>query len=278
MRNNERRTGAPSPAPAGLNQQQGDSLSFVVPTEFVELPSRGQFYPEGHPLCGKDTIEIKFMTAKEEDILSSTTLLKKGLAISRLLQNLMVDKTIDADSLLSGDRDAIMIAARVSSYGPAYETNVFCSNCNASNNYVFDLKNAAMNEECFDNDMLQQKEIVFDSETKTFDLVLPQTGASVKLKLLSAADELKEEDLEKTKDNLITTTLLTFVSSIDGHTDKLTLKKFIESMPASDSRHIRKAYSKLVPKIGLSENFVCSACGDKKELEVPFKADFFWPR
>jgi hypothetical protein len=119
-------------------------FSFVVPTEFVELPSQGKFYPEGHPLRGARYIEIKQMTAKEEDILTSRTLLKKGVALDRVISNLIVDKRIDPDSLLVGDRNAIIIATRVSGYGNEYTTKVTCPNCATVQEYNFDLNDASI--------------------------------------------------------------------------------------------------------------------------------------
>ena len=106
-----------------------DTLSFVVPTEFVDLPSAGRFYPPSHPLHNKEHVEIKYMTAKEEDILTSQSLLEKGLALDRLISNLLVNKKINVDSLLVGDKSAILIAARSSGYGADYETDVGCPSC-----------------------------------------------------------------------------------------------------------------------------------------------------
>ena len=113
MRNNDERTGAvqqtDSPAPAQTQKGLSNNLSFVAPTEFVEIPSRGKFYPQGHPLHGKQTVEIKHMTAKEEDILTSQTLLKKGVALDRFLQSVMLDKSIDISTLLVGDKNALIV-------------------------------------------------------------------------------------------------------------------------------------------------------------------------
>ena len=126
-RNNEERfgprgdAGSESPAAALPNP-----LDFISPTEHVELPSQGKGYPQGHPLHGKETIEIKYMTAKEEDILSSRNLLKKGLAIERLIQSVICDKNVQAKDLLVGDRNAILIAARRSAYGNIYSIKVTC--------------------------------------------------------------------------------------------------------------------------------------------------------
>jgi len=119
MRNNQKRLRRAPRAEAVTSAQATPSLGFVSPTEFVELPSRGEFYPEDHPLHKQETVEIKFMTAKDEDILSSQALLKKGLAIDRLLESLMV-LDVDARTLLLGDRNAMLIAARISGYGSEY--------------------------------------------------------------------------------------------------------------------------------------------------------------
>ena len=97
-------------------------FNWSVPTEFVEIPSKGKFYPNGHPLHNLDTIEIKYMTAKEEDILSDRSLLKKGIAVDRALQNLIVNKAIKIDDLLVGDKNALLIAARKTGFGPEYTT------------------------------------------------------------------------------------------------------------------------------------------------------------
>ena len=126
MSRNKNRTGmgeipkpeASNPPPQVMNQGQSENpFSFVVPTEFVELPSKGIFYPENHPLHAKETIEIKQMTAKEEDILTSRALLKKGVALDRVISSIIMNKNISTNDLLVGDRNAILIAARVSGYG-----------------------------------------------------------------------------------------------------------------------------------------------------------------
>ena len=140
MRNNKNRLGQQSQTPADAAPQSIGALSYTVPTEFVELPSRGVFYPEGHPLSGQDTVEIKYMTAKEEDVLSSQALIKKGVVIERLLENLLVDKTISPKTLVVGDRNAIMVAARISAYGSEYETRITCPVCSTSLPFAFDLK------------------------------------------------------------------------------------------------------------------------------------------
>ena len=137
MRNNEERLGTKH-----QNQSSPSSttpLEFVTPTSFVELPSEGQFYSEDHPLNNQKTLEIKEMTAKEEDILTSRALLQKGVAIDRLVSSLVVDKSIKPESLLIGDKNAILIQARIGAYGQKYKSQITCPSCGEKSNYGFDL-------------------------------------------------------------------------------------------------------------------------------------------
>ena len=120
------------------NSIQQSSLSFAAPTEIVDLPSKGRFYPEGHPLCGKETIEIRYMTARDEDILTSPALLKKGVALDRLLDNVLVDKSYSSKDLLSGDRHALMYAVRITGYGPDYPAEISCVHCGSDFEHTFD--------------------------------------------------------------------------------------------------------------------------------------------
>ena len=111
---------------------------YDFPTEVLALPSKGLLYPEDSPLASGN-IEIKYMTAKHEDILTSPTLLKKGIAIERLIQDLIVDKNIKLDELLVGDKNALLVGARLTGYGPEYEANVTCVACGSTQKHKFDL-------------------------------------------------------------------------------------------------------------------------------------------
>lgn len=115
-------------------------FNWTNPTYFVDLPSKGKFYPPSHPLHGKEHVEIKYMTAKEEDYLTSQPLLRKGIAIDRVLESVLVDKSIDLDGLLLGDKNAIMVGARITGYGEEYSVNVTCPKCKADTNYEFNLE------------------------------------------------------------------------------------------------------------------------------------------
>ena len=275
MRNNQGRTRQSATTAPPPSAAAAAPITYAVPTEFVELPSRGKFYPEGHPLQGQETVEIKYMTAKDEDILSSQALLKKGLAIDRLVQNLMV-LDIDPDSLLIADKSAIMIAARISSYGCDYKSSVRCRECGETTEYDFDLKKTNLNENVFDEDILNQKSVRLNDEAKVFEVALPRSEVVVGIQFIDGHGERTIND-GIDGENSITTLISCVLASVDGKYDKISINKFIDIMPAADSRFIRGLYTDLTPNIDLKQEFVCKECDHSTEMEVPLTAEFFWP-
>ena len=284
VRNNEDRLGhkepgGSSPIPQIHQESQSSPFSFVVPTEFVVLPSRGKYYPEGHPLHNAETIEVSHMTAKEEDILTSKSLLRKGLAIDRLLQSVIVNKSINPASLLIGDKNAVIVATRIHAYGADYETKVTCPACNTTAKHGFDL-----NEVGYDHDGdLGAYEAVITEKGDNFVIALPKTNVKVEARLLTGHDEksLSEAAAMKRKHNLpealLTDQFRAFIVSVNGNTDPAYINSFVNAVPAADSRFLRSAYDKLVPNIDMSQQFNCNNCGYDTAMEVPLSADFFWP-
>lgn len=255
-------------------------MSFSVPTEFVELPSKGAFYLEGHPLQGVDSVEIKYMTAKEEDILTSKTLLKKNLTIDRLLRSILVNKQINPDDLLTGDKNALIISARITGYGSDYVTGISCPSCGKQDTYGIDLEqsleNAVQNSEESNDAAL--------TERGTFVVETPRTKAKVEIKLLNGHDEkrlLQAEDRRKKMklpESLATTTMSAFIVSVNGSTDPMYIGSFIENAPAADARYVREAYKALAPSVEMTFDFSCNECEHEQEMEVPLNAEFFWPK
>ena len=287
-RNNQNRFSAPHPdgdtppqATAPADDTRGDPLSFVVPTEFVDLPSHGAHYDSTHPLHGQDTIEIKFMTAKEEDILTSQTLLEKGIALDRLTDNLIIDKRIRQHSLLTGDKNAILIAARKSGFGEEYETSVTCPACNKADKYVYDL-NSAVVTSGLTLEELEDSEIAGDG-SGTFTITLPKNPVTVEFQLLTGAEEraianaAERRRKRKEPEQIITDQLKLIIVSVNGYKEAALIDRFVESMTLSDSRYLRDAYQKVNPNIELKEVFVCNECAHSDEINFPFTADFFWP-
>ena len=193
---------------------------YKFPTEVVDLPSKGYFYIDGHPLSsGK--VEIKYMTAKEEDILTSQNLIQQGTVIDVLLQALIVDKTINVHDLLVGDKNAIMVAARILGYGKEYE-------------FEYDGE-----EKSVDLSKLDAVKLDFSKFTKgknKFSFKLPTSERTITFKLLSGQDEKKIdaelkalEIISKSRSSELTTRLKTMLLSVDGESDKEYIINFVEN-------------------------------------------------
>ena len=296
VRNNEDRTGErraagaeapPQAAAPSPSAPPNKPLDFTTPTEFVDLPSRGRFYSEDHPLRGKDSVEIRYMTAKDEDILTSKSLLKKGVAIDRFLQNILVDKSIQLSSLVVGDKNAIIVAARLTGYGSDYNTKVACPACAETQEHSFDLDThtvTAGGTESLRENFEELSKEVDKTENNTWLVQCPKSKATVELKLLTGVEEnfmLKAQAMKKKQklpETLLTGQLRQMIVSVNGDATQPNINKFIDVMPAMDSRHVRTLYDKLMPNIDLTQEFECGSCGFAQDMEVPFTTDFFWPK
>jgi predicted RNA-binding Zn-ribbon protein involved in translation (DUF1610 family) len=280
-RNNLDRVGTPKmqdtgPPPQMTMTPGADALNFVIPTEFVELPSKGMFYPEGHPLHNKEEVEIKFMTAKEEDLLTSRPLLRKGLAIDRVLQSIIVDKRVHIDDLFIGDKNAMIVAARISAYGSEYSVKIPCPACGVSEKFEFNLEDYKVKY----SDDIEDTDAT-NTGNGTFVTTLPKTKVEVEMRLLNGHDEKKISQLNKKDKDLefsLVNQMKYFIVSVNGVGDRATVNKFIDVMPAYDSKYLRSVYTEIMPTIDLTQNYECSSCGHEQEMEVPFTSEFFWPK
>jgi hypothetical protein len=265
--------------PPQVMQDNAAPFSFVVPTEFVELPSGGKFYPEGHPLHAQESIEIRQMTAKEEDMLTSRTLLKKGIALDRVIGSLIVDKRINPDALLIGDRNAIIIATRVSAYGNDYTTKVTCPSCMTVQEFAFDLNSANI----YQGETEKEGWIINDNNNGTFNLTLPKTRVVVTFRMLTGRDEkaifsgMEQDRKQKKHEQNITRQLKNIVVAVNDDASPQAIDYLIANIPSVDARHIRLAYRFVAPNVDLTQDFECAECQFAQEMEVPLSADFFWP-
>ena len=240
---------------------------FKFPTEVVELPSKGYFYVDGHPLSsGK--VEVKYMTAKEEDILTSQNLIKQGTVIDVLLQSLIVDNTININDLLVGDKNAIMVAARVLGYGKDYQ---------------FEYDGI---EQKVDLSKLEPKDIDFKKFTRgvnEFSYELPNSKRTLTFKLLNGRDETEIEaeikalkKLSKEKSTELTTRLKKLILSVDGKADKSYVNNFVDNEFLSrDSLAFRTHLSSMTPDIDMSAYI--DVDGEEIEVTIPVTLRFFWP-
>ncbi len=241
--------------------------NVTFPTEVIDLPSKGKFYPEGHPLKSGQ-IELKYMTAKEEDILTSVNLIQKGIVLDKLVDSLIITKGVNHEDLLLGDVNAIMVASRILGYGKDYPVTISCPKCGEKSEQTIDLT------------QLETKDVLED----TLFVKLPTSGKNIKVRLLTRKIE-KEiqrelEALKKVKssvDTETTTRLRYIISEVDGSTDSKTIRETVENMLVADTRALREFYKKITPDIKFETNFVCESCNNENTLPITIGTDFFWP-
>lgn len=239
-------------------------MSFNLPTETIELPSKGLVYPENNPLSS-GTVEIKYMTAKEEDILTNQNYIQNGTVLDKLLKSLIVSD-INYNDLLIGDKNAIMVAARILGYGAEY-------------NFTYDGK-----EEVVDLSQLENKtldESLYTKGLNEFSFTLPASENEITFKLLTHGDEVKvNQELEGLKkinkegSPELTTRLKYMVTSINGDRERKTIREFVDTaFLARDARAFREYISKIQPDVDLT--FFPS--GTTKSVSLPIGISFFWP-
>lgn len=267
---------------AAATQDNGSGLSFSMPTEWVDLPSEGKFYAENHPLHNKETVEIKYMTAKEEDILTSPSLLKKNLTVERLLKSVIIDKTIDPQHLLIGDRSAIIVSSRITGYGSDYKTQVTCPSCMARSTWDIDLSELKINRGGVENS--EGYVVANGSKKGEYDITVPKTNLNVTVRLMTGRDEMnlteknKKRKKHKLEESNLTDQMKSMIVAVNGSRKPDDIEKLVSFLPAFDSRYIRNAYNKINPALDMKQNFECPECEYEAEMEVPLTAEFFWPK
>jgi len=252
-----------------------DDFGFEVPVESVPLPSNGVVYPSDSPLHGQETVDIRSMTAREEDILTSRALIKKGTVITELIKSCLVDKRVHVQDMLAGDRNAIMVALRITGYGAEYNVEADCPKCNTRSKQSFDLASMPIKR-------LEIEPV--ETGLNCFEFKLPVTGKTVKFKFLTGRDEEEINTVvERAKkqgalaDNIVTTRLQYSIVAIEGKTDRSSINGFIRNMPARDSMALRKHIDAHEPGIEMKADLDCPSCNEQSEVRVPLGASFFWP-
>ena len=240
---------------------------FNLPTETVELPSKGLLYPKDSPLAsGK--IEMKYMTAKEEDILTNQNYIRNGTVIDRLLKSLIITEGVDYNSLLVGDKNAIMFAARVLSYGKDYS-------------FIYGGENQTVDLSTLELKFLDPKLVEEGKNEFKFDL--PHTGNTLTFKLLTHNDEKSiERELEglkklnKNSSPEVTTRLKRIITSVNGTREQKDIRNFVDNfLLAKDARALRAEYQKINPDVNMK--FILSEEDGGEEVDLPIGLNFFWP-
>jgi len=247
-----------------------------IPVATVPLPSRGVVYPqiEGNNL---ESVDIRSMTSQEENMLHSRAMIKSGKAISTIIQACVISKDININNLLLGDKNALMIATRVASYGKDYEASAICSECEKKSSYIFNLNNLQIKR--FPEDMMP-----LEANTNLFSFILPISKKEIQFKLLTGKDQ---EEIDTTKERLlksgklvedpITIRLKHQILNIAGITDRSKIGKTIDYMPAAESIALRDFIAMIEPDVEMKQFQECPKCHEQIEITIPFDITFFWP-
>ena len=240
---------------------------FKFPTEEVELPSKGLVYPKDNPLSsGK--VEMKYMTAKEEDILTNQNYIKQGIVIDKLLKSLIISK-VNYDDMIVGDRNAILIAARILGYGKDYE-------------FTYRNENVSVDLTELETSFLDESTMI-DGKNE-FAYTLPHTNTAITYKILTNRDERKIDaevkglkKINKQSSPELSTRLKHMITSVNGETENKTIREFVDNyMLARDSRAFREHVRVTQPDIQMKFDYI-GENGVEEDAVVPMTAGFLWP-
>lgn len=247
------------------------------PSEVIGLPSEGCFYSELSPLS-KGTVEVKYMTAKEEDILTSQNLIKKGVVLEKLLESLILTPGVKIDELLIGDKNALYVAARRLAYGDSYgPLDIQCPKCGHGNKCTVDLSSVKNKEQDFST---------YQRGLNQFEFILPISKKRIKFKLLSHQDEQSiESEISSVNKALkngtspeVTTRLKKTIVSIDGSEERSVINKFVDTeLSSRDSLALRNYAKEITPDVDMHFDFVCTECSHGERVGIPLAVSFFWP-
>jgi hypothetical protein len=244
-----------------------EESKFKFPTEVIKLPSKGLLYPEGHPLSSGE-VEMKYMTAKEEDILTNQNYIKQGIVIDKLLQSLLVTK-FNYDDLLVGDKNAIMVAARILGYGKDYT-------------FTYDGEDVTIDLSELPTLELEES-LILEKGVNEFKYSLPNSGNEITFRLidgkLDKAIDSEVKGLKKVNKNIspeLSTRLKHQIISVNGETDTKTVREFIDNyMLAKDSSAFRTYVKSINPDIKMT--FIHDGANGEEEVTIPMQVQFFWP-
>lgn len=253
-----------------------EDFGWEIPVEMVPIPSSGLVYSPESILYKKETVKIKAMTAREEDILASQALIKEGSVLEHLIRSCVLEERFPVEDLMMGDRNAIMIAIRVTGYGPDYPVNITCQNCGEKNNVDVSLTNIPIKR-------LDIQPV--EEGANLFSFKLPVTKKNVIFKFNTIKSEkerkIKERSYKSFLTDLINPTVTSALEScivqIDDIKDPVKIKHFVQNMPAYDSRKLRNFIRDNEPGMDMTANATCRYCQHNNKFVIPITSEFFWP-
>ena len=256
-------------------QQQTISAAFDFPTQVIGLPSEGKVYSESNPLS-KGTLEIKYLTAREEDILADRNLINKGIVLQKLLESVVVQPGVNVDDLVIGDINAVYLATRMLGYGPDYDVEVTDPFSGERQKVTVDLSK------------IQTKDVNFSilNSQNRYEFTLPISNKKIVFKLLTHKDEkdinseiqaLERLSKGKTSAAEVSTRFKYMIVEVDGNTDRGFINKFVPNMLAGDTKAFRKYVKEISPDLDLTFQFTSELTGETEALDIPFGINFFYP-
>jgi len=247
---------------------------YDFPTQVISLPSEGRCYPKDNPLSSGQ-LEIKYMTAREEEILSSQNLIRKGVVLDKLFESIIVDSSINPDDIILGDKNAIMLATRILGYGPEYQIEM--------EDEYGDKKKIEV-----DLGKVQTKEINLDTlnEQNTYKFTTPVGKNELEFKLLTHGDEKAiDTDVKAMRkfnkggvSSELTTRYRYIIKTVDGKEDTKSIVDFINNkFLARDTRAFRDYIASISPDVNMEFEYENPETGEKEARPIPMGVGFFWP-
>ncbi len=252
-----------------IAKTQHESKTSQFPTEIVPLPSKGLVYPKDHPLSSGE-VELKYMTAKEEDILASQNLIRKGVVLDKLFESVVVSKDVNIGDIFIGDKNAILLATRILGYGKDYSFTL------DGEEQTVDLTEV--------NDKELQEENLLEKGKNEFTFKLPSSGNEITFRLLTHKEEklidreiagLKK--INKDASPEVTTRLKQIITSVNGIRETKDIRDFVDNyLLAKDARALRAEYTRLQPDVDMKVT-IDDGAGGEEVIDLPIGLGFFWP-
>jgi len=252
-----------------------EKSGFSIPTDYVTLPSMGKAYPQGSALYNKTEVQVRHLTAADEDIMTSRSLLRTGRALDVMVQNCIIDKNIKVEELIPGDKNALITYLRVSGYGPDYEVDMTCPSCSENFDHIFDLSKLSMNTLTISPVEEGQNAFEYEAPTKT-KIVFKYLNSSEEKEINEVQEKIKKTTKSQVDKN-VTTRLKGCILSINGETDPAFINKYVDTMPVIESRGLRKYMEQNNPDLIMKQDYSCASCGFEGEVDIPITVSFFWP-
>lgn len=265
-----------------LSAKPKSILDFDNITEMVELPSGGEYYD--NPNLAKGGVEIYSMTARHEEMLSNSDLIKEGIIFDRLLEELLVSDVNHLEMYMA-DRNAVLVAARKTAFGPRYSSKITCLSCTKKFDDEIDLDNDLVLESFTKEGKYKERSFHINDAGRLI-AELPNTGHEVEVQFLTGEDEQKLKDKalvakklgRKFNTDSPIEQLKLLVKRVAHETNPDVIEKFIEKMPAEDSKFIREVFAEAAPNVYIRKAVKCGKCGHEEVRDLAIDATFFWSK